>query len=124
MSEAALERIEQGINTLAAQQEAICERLQALEDRVSKAASGAASRDEVIQLLDGFRAGEALGEASIGAWIEVCTTDCVRGALRTIQQREGMHARLLEQRLRELGAQPTFEIPAEENMMFAGLTSR
>ena len=69
MSEAALERIEQGINTLAAQQEAICERLQALEDRVSKAASGAASRDEVIQLLDGFRAGEALGEASIGAWI-------------------------------------------------------
>jgi len=114
MSEAALERIEQGINTLTAQQEAICERLQALEDRVSKAVSGAASRDEVIQLLDGFRAGEALGEASIGAWIEVCTTDCVRGALRTIQQREGMHARLLEQRLRELGAQPTFEIPAAD----------
>ncbi len=114
MSEAALKRIENGIKELATQQEAICERLQSLEGRVSKAVGGAASRDEVIQLLDGFRAGEALGAASIGAWIDVCTTDCVRGALRTIQQRESMHSHLLEQRLRELGAQPTIEIPAEE----------
>ena len=114
MSEAALKGIENGIKELAVQQEAICGRLQALEGRVSKAVGGAASRDEVIQLLDGFRAGEALGAASIGAWIDVSTTECVRGALRTIQQREAMHARLLEERLRELGAEPTCEIPAEE----------
>ncbi len=113
MSEAALKRIEKGIRELAVQQEAICERLLALEGHMSKAVAGAASRDEVIRLLDGFRAGEALGTASIGAWIDVCTTDCVRGALRTIQQREAMHAQLLEQRLRELGAEPTFEIPAD-----------
>lgn len=114
MGEAALKRIEKGINELAAQQEAISQRLQALEGRVSSALGGAASREEVIGLLDGFRAGEALGAASIGAWIDVCTTDCVRGALRTIAQREAMHARLLEQRLRELGAEPSFEIPAAE----------
>jgi hypothetical protein len=114
MSEAALKRIEKGISELATQQEAICERIQALEGRVSSAVGGAASREEVIQLLDGFRAGEALGAASIGAWIDVCTTDCVRGALRTIQQRESMHAKLLEQRLRELGAEPSIEIPAAE----------
>ena len=114
MSDAVLKRIEKGIKDLAAQQEAICERLGNLEGRVSAAVGGAASRDEVIQLLDGFRAGEALGAASIGAWIDVCTTDCVRGALRTIQQREAMHSVLLEQRLRELGAEPSFEIPAED----------
>jgi hypothetical protein len=114
MSEAVLKRIEKGISELAAQQEAICERLQALEGRVSQAVGGAPTREEVIQLLDGFRAGEALGAASIGAWIDVCTTDCVRGALRTIQQREAMHAHLLEQRLRELGAEPTIEIPAAD----------
>jgi len=115
MSEAALKRIEKGIAQLATQQEAICERLAAVEGHVAKTASGfAATHDEVVQLLDGFRAGEALGEASIGAWIDVCTTDCVRGALRTIQQREGMHAKLLEQRLRALGAEPKVEIPAAD----------
>ncbi len=115
MSEAALKRIEKGIANLATQQEAICERLIALEGRVATAAGGsAATHDEVIQLLDGFRAGEALGAASICAWIEVCTTDCVRGALRTIHQREAMHAVLLEERMRALGAEPKVEIPTAE----------
>ncbi len=114
MSDAALKRIEKGIKALAAQQEAISERLASLEGRVARASGQGASRKEVVQLLDGFRAGEALGADSIEAWLEVCTTDCVRGALRTIQQREAMHARLLEERLRELGATPTIEIPAEE----------
>lgn len=115
MSDAALERIERGIANLADQQESICARLEALEGRVANSsATPSASRKEVIQLLDGFRAGEALGAASIGAWIDVCTTDCVRGALRTIQQREAMHAHLLEERLRALGAEPTIEIPPAE----------
>ena len=68
MSDAALKRIEQGIKEIATQQEAICERLVALEGRVSKAVGGPPATQEVIQLLDGFRAGEALGAASIGAW--------------------------------------------------------
>jgi hypothetical protein len=115
MSDSSLKRIEAGIKNLAAQQEAICTRLEALEAQVSKAAGGTgATREEVVQLLDGFRAGEALGAASIGGWLFVCTTDGVRGALRTIQQREGMHAKLLEERLRALGAEPTIEIPAED----------
>ncbi|MFP8876683.1 MAG: hypothetical protein VCB99_07175 [Myxococcota bacterium] len=127
MSDTALKRIEKGINKLAAQQEAICERLHALEGQVSKTGDGAPTREQVIQLLDGFRAGEALGAASIGAWVEVCTTDCVRGALRTIREREAMHARLLEQRLRELGAEPSIEIPAgdvEQAMKELGSTEQ
>jgi DNA-binding ferritin-like protein len=35
----------------------------------------------------------------------------VRGALRTIQMREGSHAQLLEQRIKELGGSPTAEVP-------------
>jgi len=114
MSDSGVKKIEKSIKQLAKQQKAICQRLEALEGRVSQAADGPATQEQVIQLLDGFRAGEALGAASVGAWIDVCTTDCVRGALRTIQRREAMHAELLEARLRELGAEPTIEIPADQ----------
>jgi hypothetical protein len=116
MSDAILKRIAKGIDRLATQQDELCERIGALEAAVARSDSGGpgASRDEVITLLDGFRAGEELGGKSIGAWVDVCTTDCVRGALRTIQRRESMHAELLEQRLRELGAEPRHEIPAAD----------
>ncbi|MFP6606001.1 MAG: hypothetical protein VCC19_05450, partial [Myxococcota bacterium] len=81
------------------------------------------SHEALISFLDQFRAGEALGEASLGAWIEVSDVACVKGGLRTVQQREGMHARLLEARLKELGATPTFEVPQvvyDQTMQSAG----
>jgi hypothetical protein len=112
MSEAALKRIEKAIGRLADQQAAICEKLASLEERIDSASKDeSAPTDEVIAFLDQFRAGEALGEASLGAWIEVSDTPCVRGALRTVQMREGSHARLLEQRIKELGGSPSAEIP-------------
>ncbi len=110
MSEAALKRIEKAISKLAEQQDGICAAIAALEKR-SDAANGGGSREEVISFLDQFRAGEALGEASLGAWIEVSDTVCLRGGLRTVQMREGMHARLLEQRIKELGGSPEAEVP-------------
>ena len=112
MSDEALARIEKALKKLSKQQEAICEKLEQLERKADTGgSSAAASTDEVIRFLDQFRAGEALGEASLGAWIEVSTTPCVRGALRTIQMREGSHAQLLEQRIKELGGSPTAEVP-------------
>jgi hypothetical protein len=69
------------------------------------------TRDEVIAFLDQFRAGEALGEASLGAWVAVCATPCLRGGLRTVTTREGSHARLLAERIKELGGSPSYEIP-------------
>lgn len=108
MSTAALKRIEKCLEELLEQQSEICTRLARLEKGAGR---GRAKKAELLRFLDGFRAGEALGEASLGAWIEVCTTDEVRGALRTVQQREGMHARLLEARLKELGGSPRVEIP-------------
>ena len=97
-------------------------------DATQKIEAGAGSSDSIsqkdlISFLDQFRAGEALGEASLGAWIEVSDVACVKGGLRTVQQREGMHARLLEARMKELGATPSFEIPEaiyEKTMQGAG----
>ena len=109
----ALKRIEKGIEKLATQQEEICKRLERLEQIRGVAAASGASRREVLAFLDRFRAAESLGEASTGAWVEVCENACLRGGLRVVQQREGFHARLLEARLRALGGEPRAEIPAE-----------
>jgi hypothetical protein len=70
-------------------------------------------RARVIAFLDQFRAGEALGELSLGAWIAVCKDSELRGALRTVQMRESSHARLLGERIKELGGAPQFEIPGQ-----------
>ena len=108
-----LSRIEKTLEQVCAQQEEVCKRIEGLEKRIGalSPANGGARPEEVIAFLDQFRAGEALGEASLGAWIAVSDTACLRGGLRTIQMREGMHAKLLEERLKELGASPTFELP-------------
>ena len=111
----ALKGIEKTIKKIGSQQNEICERLEGMERRLEALAgaraSTAAGADEVLGFLDQFRSGEALGEASLGAWIAVSSTDCLRGGLRTIQLREGMHARLLEQRIKELGGSATAEVP-------------
>jgi DNA-binding ferritin-like protein len=128
MSDAALKRIEKVVQRLAAQQDEICERIAGIEAKVAGAGDATGpSRDEVISFLDQFRAGEALGEASLGAWVAVCTTPCLRGGLRTVQTREGSHARLLAERIKELGGSPSFEVPDaihEKTMQEAGSTEQ
>ena len=106
-----LKKIEKALSKISSQQEQILARLDKLESGAGQ--SSAPTKKELVAFLDQFRAGEALGEASLGAWIEVSDVACVKGGLRTIQQREGMHARLLEARMKELGATPAFEIPEE-----------
>jgi len=107
MSDKVLKKIAETLDCLVAQQQQILTRL----DRLDASRAAAPSREEVIAFLDGFRANEALGEASLGAWIAVCSVPCLKGGLRTVQQREGMHARLLEERLKELGGSPRAEVP-------------
>jgi len=112
-----LRRIEKSLAALAERQEAMCAEIAKLATRLDggdpapAAAAPGASVEETIRFLDQFRAGEALGEASLGAWIEASDVACVKGGLRTVQQREGFHARLLEQRIKELGGSCQAEVP-------------
>ena len=106
MSKKAFRRLEQQIEGLSEQVAQVRERLDKIEATLDRPLSSA----EILQFLDEFRAGETLGEAGFGAWIATCQTDCLRGGLRTIQLREGSHARLLEERLKELGGTPSAKL--------------
>jgi len=110
MSDSTLKRIKKTLSRLDRRQEELADRLARLEGQLASS-SPAPSTEEVIGFLDQFRAGEALGNASLGAWIAVCSTECLRGGLRTVQMREGFHAKLLEERIKELGGTPSFEVP-------------
>ncbi len=72
------------------------------------------SCEETVAFLDEFRAGESCAATWIGSWIDVSDTACVRGGLRTVQQREAMHAQLLEERIKELGGDCSFELPVAD----------
>lgn len=107
-SDRRLAKIEKSLEKIADAQADLCAEVTRLARQLAPKPS---SSESLIEFLDQFRAGEALGEASLGAWIAVSDTACLRGGLRTVQMREGMHARLLEQRIKELGGSPCFEIP-------------
>src|SRR5262245_23562041 len=110
-------RLEETLAQVVRQQEAICAELVGMRERVDALAerrpsgTGAPTRSELLRFLDRFRAGEALGEATTAAWIEVSEVACVKGGLRVVAQREGMHARLLADCLRAHGGTPRYEIP-------------
>jgi hypothetical protein len=60
-------------------------------------------REAVAAMLDRFRAGEANGETAFNAWSKQVNTDCIRSGIRMICEREAYHARIFEQRMRDLG---------------------
>lgn len=75
--------------------------------------SHASERDMIVALLDEYRCAENFASEYLGCWNEVSNQDCVKGGLRVIQQREAYHARLLEDRLRELGGSPQCSVPTD-----------
>jgi glutamine synthetase len=111
-------RLEQTLSQVVRQQESICAELVGMRERVDAlvepkhaSATGAPTRAELLRFLDRFRAGEALGKATAKAWIEVSDVACVKGGLRVVAQREGMHARLLAECIRAHGGTPSYELP-------------
>jgi hypothetical protein len=110
MTDASLQRLEAALEKLAEEQSELAKRISRLESRELRALDSS-PRERVIAFLDQFRAGEALSELSLGAWIAVCKDSELRGALRTVQAREGSHARLLGERIKELGGAPRYEVP-------------
>ena len=57
----------------------------------------------VIGFLEAVSAAETNGGETVRAWLEVCTTDCIRGGLKMVAEREAYHGRAFTQRLAELG---------------------
>src|SRR5262245_51138510 len=110
-------RLEETLAQVVRQQEAICAELVGMRERVDALAerrpsgTGAPTRSELLRFLDRFRAGEALGEATTQAWIEVSDVACVKGGLHVVAEREGMHARLLAACIHAHGGTPRYEIP-------------
>jgi ferritin-like protein len=68
--------------------------------------SHASEKEMIVALLDEYRCAENFASEYLGSWSELSDQECVKGGLRVIQQREAYHAKLLEDRLRELGGNP------------------
>jgi len=75
--------------------------------------SHATERDMIMHVLDEFRCTEAFGAEYVPLWLATSDNEWVRGGLRVGGQREAVHARLMEERLRELGGVPRCTVPPE-----------
>jgi hypothetical protein len=112
----ALVRIEQTLEALCAEVAAIRQRVETLDD-----GHGAMKTSEIVEFLDQYRAAEAMAAAGFGAWVAQSDTACLRGGLRVVQLREAAHARLFEERIKELGGSPKAELPQEAEDFLLGL---
>ena len=65
--------------------------------------SYASERAAVMGFLEAVSAAETNGGDTVRAWLGVCTTDCIRGGLKMVAERESYHGRAFAQRLTELG---------------------
>jgi rubrerythrin len=74
-------------------------------------------RAAVIAFIDNLRANEFCAGLAFPKWAAVCKTDCIRSGLSMIAERESYHARVFEQRLKELGAEKR-AVEAEEVSKF------
>lgn len=113
MSEKQLKKIEDLLTQVCQQQQDLCGRMEQLEGRVAKVV-GEPTCEETVGFLDQYRSLEADAANWIGAWIDATDLDCVKGGLRTVQQREASHAQLLEERIKELGGSCTAEVPKSD----------
>jgi hypothetical protein len=86
------------------------ERLAATWLRTVSAAAGAPEGEcpgaQALAGLDALRAAQAAAGEVVETWLGVCASARLRGALRTVAARERAHARVLTERLRELGGTP------------------
>lgn len=70
-------------------------------------------KDRIVHFMQMYRSTEHFNATFILPWIEVSPSEAVRGGLRIVQAREGVHARMMRERLRELG-ETTFVDVSEE----------
>ena len=83
--------------------------------------SNPSERDKIMHLLDTYRCSEGFVSEYLADWMFVSTHDSVKGGLRTIQEREAAHSRLLKARLHELGGTPQASIPDKQRQQTVAL---
>ena len=74
----------------------------------------ASEHEAVMKFLETVSAAETNGGDTVRAWLEVCSTDCIRGGLKMVAERESYHGRAFAARLAELGG----TMPERENEEF------
>ncbi len=101
----------------------LCEEVGAIRTRLDSldGGNGPMSTPEIIEFLDGYRVAEATAAAGFGAWIATSSTECLRGGLRMVQLREAAHAKLFEERIKELGGSPKAEASEELEAFLIGM---
>ena len=60
-------------------------------------------RDRIVHLLQMYRSTEHFNAEYLPLWAAASPHQGMKGGLRIVQAREGVHARLMKERLRELG---------------------
>ena len=83
--------------------------------------SNPSERDKIMHLLDTYRCSEGFVSEYLADWMAISPHDSVKGGLRTIQEREAAHSRLLEARLRELGGSLQATIPDKQRQQSLAL---
>jgi hypothetical protein len=58
-------------------------------------------QEAIVAFVDDLRANEYCASLAFPKWVATCKTDCIRSGLAMIAEREGYHARVFEQRLKE-----------------------
>jgi len=87
--------------------------------------SHASEKEMIVALLDEYRCAENFAAEYLGCWNEVSNQACVKGGLEVIQRREAYHAKLLQERLRELGGSPQCTVsPAQRAKEMAVYASK
>ncbi len=72
-------------------------------------------RDRIVHLLQAYRSTESFNAYYLPKWAEASTNEGLKGGLRIVQAREGVHARLMRERLRELGETTFIEVSQERH---------
>ncbi|MBE2241627.1 MAG: hypothetical protein IAE86_02650 [Burkholderiaceae bacterium] len=70
-------------------------------------------RDRIVHLLQMYRSTEHFNAEYLPLWAQASPSEAMKGGLRIIQAREGVHARLIKERLRELGETEFVEVSQE-----------
>lgn len=70
-------------------------------------------QDRIIHLMQTYQSTEGFNASFLNRWLEVSPNPGVQGGLRMVQTREAIHARLMRERLRELGETTFVEVSEE-----------